>query len=203
MSICRPSRQLNARYAAIIGMAAIITIEALAAEATLMQAQVTRDEPGERPGLFVRASYEFDLPQPLIDALHRGIALYFVHEFILTKERWYWTDQHVADSRFVIRLSFNPLTRRYRVSYNGLSLNFDTLEQALPLIKNVRRWRVSSHGIAGSTDDFSAELRLRLDTSKLPKPMQVTNTNSDDWTLESEWHPVKIPDDAIDFPAKK
>ncbi|MFR6359541.1 MAG: DUF4390 domain-containing protein [Sutterella wadsworthensis] len=38
---------------------------------------------GERSGLFLSSSFEFDLPQALSEALHRGIALYFVHEFRL------------------------------------------------------------------------------------------------------------------------
>lgn len=180
------------------GAASLCPVGADAAEATLMQAQITRDEPGEPPGLFVRASYEFDLPQPLIDALHRGIALYFAHEFTLTKNRWYWTDRTVAEDRFNIRLSFNPLTRRYRVSYNGLSLNFDTLEQALPLIKNIRRWRVADHGIVGEPDDYSAEISFQLDVSKLPKPMQVTSGDSEDWTLTSGTHRLDIPAEAVD-----
>lgn len=180
------------------GAALLCPTGAAAAEATLMSAQITRDEPGERPGLFVRASYEFDLPQPLIDALHRGIPLYFQHEFMLTKGRWYWTDKTVAESRFNIRLSFDPLTRRYRVSYNGLSLNFDTFEQALPLIKNIRRWRVADHGIVGDPSDFNAEVSFRLDVSKLPKPMQVTSGDSDDWTLTSGANRVDIPAEAAD-----
>lgn len=196
----RLSRPLVVRLAILTGLTVVVVSgAAMAADATLMQVQMTRDEPGEPSGLFVRANYEFDLPQPLIDALHRGIALYFTHEFVLTKDRWYWTDKTVADSTFVIRLSFNPLTRRYRVSYNGLSLNFDTLDQALPLIKNVRRWRVARHGIVGDPTNFSAEVRLRLDVGKLPKPMQVTSGNNEDWTLSSGWHPVEIPPEATDF----
>ena len=52
--------------------------------------KITIDEPGEPPGLFVEAHYEFDLPTPLINAMHRGIALYFAYSFELTKSRWYW-----------------------------------------------------------------------------------------------------------------
>ncbi|MFR6359542.1 MAG: DUF4390 domain-containing protein [Sutterella wadsworthensis] len=42
------------------------------------------------------------------------------------KERWYWIDKATIRCRFMIRLAFDPLTRRYRLSYNGLSLSFDT-----------------------------------------------------------------------------
>lgn len=170
---------------------------AAAADATLMQADLTKNMPGERPGLLVEAHYEFDLPQPLIEALHRGIPLYFVHEFKLLKHRWYWFNKKTIDTRFIIRLSFNPLTRRYAVSYNGLSLNFDTLDQALPFIKNIRRWRVASDDAIQNAEDYSAELRFFLDTEKLPKPMQVTNEDSVDWTVSSGWHNLPISQDVI------
>lgn len=116
--------------------------EARAADATFMRAALTLDEPGERSGLFLSSSFEFDLPQALSEALHRGIALYFVHEFRLYKERWYWIDKATIRCRFMIRLAFDPLTRRYRLSYNGLRSPSTTLEQARPTSKNIRRWRV-------------------------------------------------------------
>ncbi len=185
------------KHAAFFAAAVLLTAgaaqRASAAEATLMAAEITRDEPGERPGLFVAAHYEFDIPQPLIDALHRGIALYFAHEFSLVKTRWYWFDKAVASNTFIIRLAFNPLTRRYAVAYNGLSLWFDTLEQALPFIKNIRRWRVASSSAVASREGFEANIRFLLDTSKLPKPMQATTHDSADWTIESPWQSIEIP----------
>ena len=82
------------RLTAPLMCAAMLTAvaEAEAAKAELMSAALTVDEPGERPGLFIEAHYEFDLPMPLVDAMHRGIALYFSYEFELSKDRWYWFD---------------------------------------------------------------------------------------------------------------
>ena len=165
-----------------------------AARAELMSAALTVDEPGERPGLFIEAHYEFDLPMPLVDAMHRGIALYFTYQFELSKDRWYWFDKNIAESDFNIRLAFNPLTRRYAVSYSGISLNLDTLEEALPYIKNIRRWRVASTRDTADSG-LTACIRFYLDAGKLPKPMQVTNHDSGDWTVESDWTPIALPKD--------
>lgn len=99
---------------AALGASSMTAPEARAADATFMRAALTLDEPGERSGLFLSSSFEFDLPQALSEALHRGIALYFVHEFRLYKERWYWIDKATIRCRFMIRLAFDPLTRRYR-----------------------------------------------------------------------------------------
>ena len=189
-----PERKNVRRFVLAAAAAGTLLVSAAyAAEATLMRAQLTRDEPGESPGLFLAASYEFDLPQPLREALQRGIALYFRHDFQLRQERWYWLDRTLEERHFFVRLSYDPLTLRYRVSYGGLSQNFDTYEQALPLVKNIRRWRVGPSDIIRDPNDYTAEVRFSLDASKLPKPMQVTTAGADEWTLTSEWTPIEIP----------
>ena len=190
-----PERENVRRFvlAAAAAGTLLVSSAALAAEATLMRAQLTRDEPGESPGLFWAASYEFDLPQPLREALQRGIALYFRHDFQLRQERWYWLDRTLEERHFFVRLSYDPLTQRYRVSYGGLSQSFDTYEQALPLVKNIRRWRVGPSDVIRDPNDYTAEVRFSLDASKLPKPMQVTTAGADEWTLTSEWTPIEIP----------
>lgn len=181
--------RLCAWLAPIALAGAMLPGSAWAARAELMSAAITIDEPGEPAGLFVEAHYEFDLPTPLINAMHRGIALYFTYSFELSRSRWYWFDKEVSSSQFNIRLAFNPLTRRYAVSYSGYSINFDRLEEALPYIKNIRRWRVAPAGAV--REGVTAELRFYLDTGKLPKPMQVTSQDSEDWTVESG--PAQIP----------
>ena len=188
---------LQRGFCALLMASSFTTPVCFAADATFMHASMSLDEPGERTGLFISSSFEFDLPQALSEALHRGIALYFVHEFRLYKDRWYWFDKAVVSSKFIIRLAFDPLTRRYRLSYNGLSISFDTLNQALPYIKNIRRWRVAPATIIKNTDDFTAELRFSLDATQLPKPMQVVNTGSSEWTVSSNWVTIPIPADVV------
>ena len=87
-----------AKLAPVVLTCALAADVAWCARAELMGAKITIDEPGEPPGLFVEAHYEFDLPTPLINAMHRGIALYFAYSFELTKSRWYWLQ---APSLFV------------------------------------------------------------------------------------------------------
>ena len=89
-----------AKLTPIVLTCALAADVAWCARAELMGAKITIDEPGEPPGLFVEAHYEFDLPTPLINAMHRGIALYFAYSFELTKSRWYWLDKQ-APSLFV------------------------------------------------------------------------------------------------------
>lgn len=154
----------------------------------LMQARAEN-----RPdGLYLTASWEFDLAITLIESLRRGIALYFVCEMRLQKKRWYWFDENLVHAELVQRISFSPLSRNYRLSMGGLSQGFDSLEQVLPLVKQVHDWRVASQVSPDDVDDFEAEVRMRLDASRLPKPLQVTIGGNSDWNLDSDWIPVRI-----------
>lgn len=164
---------------------------AWAVRATLMSAKLTLDEPGESPGLFLSIAYEFELPEPLKEALHRGIPLYFRYDFFLRKERWYWFNKEKATKSHYLRFSFDPLTQRYRVSSNGLHQTFDTFEEALPFIKKLYRWRVAPP--ITLHDNYVAKVSFQLDTSKLPKPMQVTSGDDEEWRVRSERNIIQIP----------
>lgn len=182
----------------LIGLGGAVAPGAEAEEATLMDASLSLSEAGGNTGLYASTSYEFDLPDTLKNALRRGIALYFVQEVRIEKNRWYWFDKKILDARYVLRLSFNPITRRYRLSYKGLSTEFDALEQVLPFIKSIRHWRIADYNPLENAEDYTVQTRFYLDTTRLPKPMQVTSAGREDWTVSSDWYPITIPREIAD-----
>ena len=171
--------------------------EALAqsVEAQLMAAVLKRMPREDPPGLFLSAAWEFDLSRALTDCLRRGIPLYFLYEFEVKKRRWYWTNREIASARLIERLSFSPLTRLFRVSRGGLTQTFESLDAALPLVKNIAEWRVADLAdLAGyDAEDLTAQVRMRLDLTKLPKPLQVSIGGNSDWNLVSDWERVAVP----------
>ncbi|MGO4279089.1 protein of unknown function [Cupriavidus sp. OV038] len=138
-------------------------------------------------GFELATSFDFDLPPALEDALHKGIPLYFVVEFQLSRPRWYWFDEKPVNTNRSVRLSYQPLTRQYRVSTGGLQLPFNRLKGALQFIQQVRGWRVFERGDVRRGETYHAELRMRLDLSQLPKPFQINAVNTREWNLSSEW----------------
>ncbi len=156
----------------------------------LMQSEITR----QASRYYLSAVWEFDLANTLIESLHRGIALYFVCSFRLQKKRWYWFDKDLDDVELVQRISFSPLSRSYRLSRGGLSQTFDSLEQALNVIKNIRQWHILTVPEGKDLGDLEAEVRMRLDASRLPKPLQVTIGGNSDWNLDSDWLNVSLPE---------
>jgi len=141
---------------------------------------------GADPGAFVDAQFELELPLSLREAIDHGIALYFVIELEVSRSRWYWFDKHLLDDSIEYRLSFSPLTRQYRLARGGLAQPFDSLDQALATMRRVTQWRIADADLfeGGNTH---ARIRMRLDTSMLPKPFQVNALTDRDWVLASDW----------------
>ena len=86
-----------------------------------------------------------------------------------------------------MRLSYHALSRQYRLSTGLLQQNFPNLEEALNVLKRVRNWQVADRTVEFSDADYEAALRMRLDTSLLPKPFQLSALTSRDLHLESGW----------------
>lgn len=152
--------------------------------------EVPRD--GANGSLVLNATFEFELPQALEEAVQKGIALYFNIEFELFRKRWYWFDRRIATSTLVYRLSYSPLTRQYRLARGGLSQPFDSLDEALALVKSVRNWKVLDKSLIPPRDDYEAQVRMRLDVSQLPKPFQVNAITSREWNLASDWREIQV-----------
>lgn len=147
---------------------------------------------GSEQGVVLDADFDFELPWVLVDAVKRGVALYFVVDFELYRERWYWFDRRVASQSLTYRLTYSPLTRQYRLARGTLALPFDTLEEALLTLRRVRGWKVLERGTLRPDEDYRAQLRMRLDTSQLPKPFQINVLTNRDWTLASDWRSVNV-----------
>ena len=65
--------------------------------------------------VYASLQWNFQLPAPLEDALYKGVALYFVAEVEVTRERWYFYDKKLLSAQRHMRLSYLPLTRHHRL----------------------------------------------------------------------------------------
>lgn len=141
-------------------------------------------------GYVLAADFKFELNPRLEEAVAKGVVLYFVADFELTKARWYWLDEKLVSRSQTYRLSYNALTRQYRLSAgSGLHQSFATLSDALQVLSRLRNWVVAERGEKGLRvgDTYEAALRLRLDVTQLPKPFQITALGNKDWSLASDW----------------
>ena len=155
------------------------------------------------------ADFEMHFNAVVDQALTRGVPLYFISEFSLTRPRWYWLDEVVAQSEQITRLTYNALTRQYRIGRGSLFQNFSSLDDALRIIGRqsaapidaalLRQDEGYLAAILPKKDgDYIAAVRMRLDVTQLPKPLQVNALATEDWSLDSDWYRwIVRPSEAI------
>lgn len=166
-------------------LAAMLLLVAGAAQAGSIEPQRAALTLGE-DGYVLSADFAIDLGSRLEEAVARGLPLYFVVEFDLTRSRWYWSSEHVADRRLEYRLAYNALTRQYRLSLGSLHQSFESLSEALRVISRIVALPVADKGVLKPGESYSAALRLSLDRSQLPKPLQVDALANREWQVDTK-----------------
>ena len=136
----------------------------------------------------LEADFDISLTPTLIEALNKGVSLYFLLEFELIRPRWYWFNEKVAGIEQQYRLTYNALTRQYRMGVGNLYQNFGTLTEALEVMSRARRREEIEPGAISKGVTYAASLRLRLDTAQLPKPFQINALGSREWNIGSDWY---------------
>ncbi|WP_207000063.1 DUF4390 domain-containing protein [Trinickia mobilis] len=181
-------RFLPLRLAAALWIALALCLAAAAGPACADPISVQRASlQADGSGWNLDARFDFELNSSLEEAVNKGIPLYFTTDFELSRPRWYWFDEQPVSVSQTIRLSFQPLTREYRVSSGGLQLGFTSLGEALAVIKHVTSWHVIDRNQVTPGETYNASVRMQLDTALMPKPFQVDAVNNRDWALASDW----------------
>ena len=132
-------------------------------------------------GLFVSARVPIEATDAMQDVLLRGVPLQFVWLAEIKRSRWYWTDASIKEVRRTIRVAYQPLTRRWRVSVlsdaaeqglgSTLHRNVDTLQEALRTVQVLAQWQLLSAQELPS-DGLYVNLTLRADANLLPRAFQ-------------------------------
>lgn len=145
--------------------------------------------------LWLSARFSFELPAVVEDALLKGIPIYFVVQADLLRERWYWTNLKVASVQRRIRLSYHPLTRHWRLSQGSaemtegaqgivLNQNFETLEDVMAGVRRVSHWKIANAADIEAGSQHVVKFHFVLDTSQLPRPLQIGTLGQSDWIID-------------------
>jgi Domain of unknown function (DUF4390) len=129
------------------------------------------------------------LPAAVEEAARRGVPLYFVATATLWRPRWYWRDERIARVRREWRLTYQPLTSSWRVSQGGLGQSHASLGEAMSIFTRSTGWRIADAAQAEADGKTYVEFDWVLDTSQLPRPLQIGVTGvggGNDWALGVE-----------------
>ena len=159
------------------------SLAALAGELEIRNPQLVADD----DTYLLAADFNIDFNARLEEAVTKGVVLYFLTEFELTRPRWYWLDEKVVSRHQTFRLSYHALTRQYRLSTGALHQSFETLGETLRMLSRLRNWSVLEKASVKADETYLAGLRVRLDLTQMPKTFQVTAIANRDWDLASDW----------------
>ncbi|WP_157694134.1 DUF4390 domain-containing protein [Hydrogenophaga crassostreae] len=189
---------------------------ALANEPHIVSSSLQRTAQG------VRLNVRLDLQAtPAVEqALIKGVPMYFVWRAEMIRDRWYWYDKKEVSVSRTLRLAYQPLTRRWRLSVSiegdadsgtpglnyALHQSFDSLNEALAVVGRVAGWRVAEASNM-SEGDLRVEWRFELELALLPRPFQLGMANEPDWNISVQQR-LDVPsqaqpdtDQADDLPA--
>lgn len=164
-------------------LALALTFAAPAARAADRVELTALDMIRDEDGVYLTYAVDFELSRSVEDALNKAVPLYFVAEAQVYRDRWYWRDRRVADAVRVWRIVYQPLTSNYRVTFGGLSQSFATRMEALAAISRGARWKIAEPGQIEEGGRHYVEFSYRLDTTLLPRPMQIGLSGQPDWQL--------------------
>lgn len=144
--------------------------------------------------LWLSTQLQFDLSPAVVDALHKGIPIFFVAEAEVLRERWYWTNKKMASARRQFRLAYQPLTNRWRLNITsgevaepalGLALNqnFESWTDALASVRRMTRWKIAEASDLPPSARYLVAFRFRLDLAQLPRPLQIGTLGQADWSV--------------------
>lgn len=189
---------LRARWALLFAFVLITVLGltptvAVAVQAVIADGGELRLESSE-DGLYLSTTLQFDVPELAEQALNKGIPMFFVADAVVLRDRWYWSDRQVAETTRYFRLSYQPLTRRWRLNIssvpffnNGLGVvlgqNFDNYADALAAIQRISRWKIAESDEIDANASHTVTLRFRLDTSQMPRPFQIGTVGRPGWNL--------------------
>ena len=151
-----------------------------AAEPELTSFEVVHND----DGVYLSYAINLDLSRSVDDALSKAVPLFFVAEAEVYRHRFYWRDQRVGYAVRRWRIVFQPLTSTYRVTFDGgLSQNYASRAEAFDAISRSARWKIAEGPQIDEGSRHYVEFSFRLDTSQLPRPMQIGIGGQADWAL--------------------
>ena len=155
------------------------------ADITTQYATMTRQSDGVYA---LNADFRLSMPQQLQDAINHGTPVSFQVEFNINRPRWYWSNENLISTSREQRISFNSLTREYRVTSGANQYRYNTLNEALLNVSRVSQWRVLWSNQYDAGEPLEGSVRIYLNTTKLPRTYQLNSLTNQGWGLNSGWY---------------
>ena len=185
----RYCKKTNAALALLLTFCLISLAWAAASSLHIKTAELSATE----ETYLLNADFEVNFSSEVEEALNKGVPLNFLIEFQVVSPQKYWFDDEIVTKTSHVTLSYHALSRQFLINRNNHQQSLATLQEAKEELSHLHQWPVLEKSLLKKGETYRAALRIRLDQSKLPKPLQVDALSSEDWNMVSErylWTPV-------------
>jgi Domain of unknown function (DUF4390) len=184
---------MNRKRRRLLGLfaASLLVAQPLQAASAIEISAFNLEASSDGEGTVANASFALLLPPAIEEVINRGVSVYFLMQLEITRPRWYWRDERLLQVERTYVVSYNALTRQYRLTFQNYRQSFANLTDALLAMVRVRGWKVAERDQLRRGDTYEAQIRMKLDLSQMPKPFQINAFTNRDWTLGTEWKSVQ------------
>lgn len=140
-----------------------------------------------KDALIVDVSASLVLPDDLANAVKSGLNLELVYDIRFKQTHSWWPGQAAFEYRQ--RLSYNPISQQFilETPNDRKRLSFAYLNEALAHATHIRNLAIGDLPPLKPEGNYQADIRLRLDKSKLPVSLRLDAFFRHEWHIESEW----------------
>ena len=136
---------------------------------------------------YLHVDTDFGFSEPVLEALHNGVAMVIVLEVELYHERDYLRDKKITerDQRFI--LEYFALSEQYVVvnTRTGAQHTAMTLRGVINKLRAIKPIAIIDNSVLQYSESYYAKTRVRLSLNSLPVPLQLNAYISSDWWLYS------------------
>jgi hypothetical protein len=168
---------------------------AVAEEETRFTIEDIETELHEDGVYYLDARLDVSLGGEMLTALRNGVSLVLQLDLELIRPRRFWINELLATIEQRYQLHFHALTQQYSVNNlnTGIQESFHTLQGALDYLSRIRSLPILDVGLLRKGESYQARLRLHLDLSSLPLPIQVKAYAKRGWRTTSPWMVWTMP----------
>jgi len=143
-------------------------------------------------GFFIIGQYDVHLSSSLQETLLHGVVLHFDVSEEVWQVRHLWWDREWSTQIQDRWLSYNPLTEEFIVRMGSIVQSFGQESDALTALGTILHLPVASAQELSPGGVYQVRLQMRLDSDKLPQPLQADSLSSNGWKLEAPLWQVRF-----------
>ena len=146
--------------------------------------------------IVIDADLKMSFPDDVVEALENGIPIPIAVEVQVLRERFWWRNIIIKESRQLFELRYHPLTNVHEVKNIATDerYTFNSRQDAMAVLGTIRGAHLIEKKALSKNSQYYVQMRILLDISRLPPALRQIASLSSSWRLESLWFRWKISD---------